>query len=225
MVSTSRSTCSRRRSPAWSTSRAPSSRAASSLRMGNSHPSLFPYEPLPCADGELIITAGNNGQFRRPVEGARRTGAGRRPAVPRQRDRTANREELRACSWWTGCGPARRWSGSANHRRGRALRSDQHRRRRRRVRRGGRARSRVRHGRRPSRPCATRSRSPAAVVATELPPPGWTSTAPRSATPAGWRDQRTTHDDPPDLAVTSSATRSACSDRTSPPTSWQGRVR
>src|ERR1700712_2615651 len=37
-------------------------------RMGNSHPSLFPYEPLPCADGDLIITAGNNGQFRRLVE-------------------------------------------------------------------------------------------------------------------------------------------------------------
>ena len=32
-------------------------------RMGNSHPSLFPYEPLPCADGDLIITAGNDGQF------------------------------------------------------------------------------------------------------------------------------------------------------------------
>ena len=25
-------------------------------RMGNSHPSLFPYEPLPCADRELIVT-------------------------------------------------------------------------------------------------------------------------------------------------------------------------
>jgi crotonobetainyl-CoA:carnitine CoA-transferase CaiB-like acyl-CoA transferase len=35
------------------------------FRMGNSHPSLFPYEPLPCADGDLIITAGNDGQFRR----------------------------------------------------------------------------------------------------------------------------------------------------------------
>ena len=32
-------------------------------RMGNSHPSLFPYEPLPTADGDLIITAGNNSQF------------------------------------------------------------------------------------------------------------------------------------------------------------------
>ena len=28
------------------------------FRMGNSHPSLFPYEPLPCSDGELIITSG-----------------------------------------------------------------------------------------------------------------------------------------------------------------------
>src|ERR687890_1879643 len=37
------------------------------FRMGNSHPSLFPYEPLPCADGELIIVAGNNEQFRRLV--------------------------------------------------------------------------------------------------------------------------------------------------------------
>src|SRR5436190_1258974 len=35
------------------------------FRMGNSHPSLFPYEPLPCADGELIITAGNAIQFRK----------------------------------------------------------------------------------------------------------------------------------------------------------------
>src|SRR5580698_8834805 len=35
------------------------------FRMGNSHPSLFPYEPLPCADGELIVTAGNDAQFRK----------------------------------------------------------------------------------------------------------------------------------------------------------------
>ena len=34
------------------------------FRMGNAHPSLFPYEPLPTADGELIVTAGNDGQFR-----------------------------------------------------------------------------------------------------------------------------------------------------------------
>jgi len=34
-------------------------------RMGNSHPSLFPYEPLPTADGEIIVIAGNDRQFRK----------------------------------------------------------------------------------------------------------------------------------------------------------------
>ena len=32
-------------------------------RMGNAHLSLFPYEPLQTCDGELIVVAGNNGQF------------------------------------------------------------------------------------------------------------------------------------------------------------------
>jgi crotonobetainyl-CoA:carnitine CoA-transferase CaiB-like acyl-CoA transferase len=34
-------------------------------RMGNAHLSLFPYEPMPTADGELIVIAGNDGQFRK----------------------------------------------------------------------------------------------------------------------------------------------------------------
>jgi crotonobetainyl-CoA:carnitine CoA-transferase CaiB-like acyl-CoA transferase len=34
-------------------------------RMGNAHLSLFPYEPLQTGDGELIVVAGNDGQFRR----------------------------------------------------------------------------------------------------------------------------------------------------------------
>lgn len=33
------------------------------FRMGNSHPSLFPYEPLPAADGEIIVVAANDRQF------------------------------------------------------------------------------------------------------------------------------------------------------------------
>ena len=33
-------------------------------RMGNSHLSLFPYEPLATGDGDLIIAAGNDRQFR-----------------------------------------------------------------------------------------------------------------------------------------------------------------
>jgi crotonobetainyl-CoA:carnitine CoA-transferase CaiB-like acyl-CoA transferase len=34
-------------------------------RMGNAHPSVFPYEPIPTRDGDLIVTAGNDGQFRK----------------------------------------------------------------------------------------------------------------------------------------------------------------
>ncbi|MEV1291008.1 CoA transferase [Pseudonocardia sp. NPDC049635] len=34
-------------------------------RMGNEHPSVFPYQPMPCKDGDLIVIAGNDGQFRR----------------------------------------------------------------------------------------------------------------------------------------------------------------
>jgi len=34
-------------------------------RMGNAHPSLFPYEPLPTASGDLVVTIGNDEQFRR----------------------------------------------------------------------------------------------------------------------------------------------------------------
>ena len=65
------------------------------FRMGNSHPSLFPYEPLPCADGELIITAGNDGQFRRLCEVLGLPELVDDPRFRRNEDRTANRDELR----------------------------------------------------------------------------------------------------------------------------------
>jgi crotonobetainyl-CoA:carnitine CoA-transferase CaiB-like acyl-CoA transferase len=64
-------------------------------RMGNSHPSLFPYEPLPCADGELIVTAGNNAQFRKLVEVLGVPELADDPRFSRNEDRTANRDELR----------------------------------------------------------------------------------------------------------------------------------
>jgi crotonobetainyl-CoA:carnitine CoA-transferase CaiB-like acyl-CoA transferase len=64
-------------------------------RMGNSHPSLFPYEPLPCSDGELIITAGNSGQFRKLVEVLGVPALAEDPRFARNEDRTANRDELR----------------------------------------------------------------------------------------------------------------------------------
>ena len=65
------------------------------FRMGNSHPSLFPYEPLPCADRDLIVTAGNNGQFRKLVEVLGVPELADDPRFARNEDRTANRDELR----------------------------------------------------------------------------------------------------------------------------------
>lgn len=64
-------------------------------RMGNAHPSLFPYEPLPTADGQLIVTAGNDGQFEKlcKVLGLEELLDDRRFA--HNQDRTANRELLR----------------------------------------------------------------------------------------------------------------------------------
>jgi crotonobetainyl-CoA:carnitine CoA-transferase CaiB-like acyl-CoA transferase len=64
-------------------------------RMGNAHPSLFPYEPLPASDGDIIIIAGNDVQFARLC-----TALGVPELIEDERfagnaDRTKNREELR----------------------------------------------------------------------------------------------------------------------------------
>lgn len=65
------------------------------FRMGNAHPSLFPYEALPTKDRDLIITAGNDKQFRSlcQVLGIEQVADDPRFAV--NADRTKNREELR----------------------------------------------------------------------------------------------------------------------------------
>ena len=34
-------------------------------RLGNTHPSIAPYETLECADGPIVVACGNDGQFRR----------------------------------------------------------------------------------------------------------------------------------------------------------------
>jgi crotonobetainyl-CoA:carnitine CoA-transferase CaiB-like acyl-CoA transferase len=65
------------------------------FRMGNSHPSLFPYEPLPCADGELIIVAGNDLQFRKLAQVLGIPELPDDPRFSRNEDRTANRDQLR----------------------------------------------------------------------------------------------------------------------------------
>jgi crotonobetainyl-CoA:carnitine CoA-transferase CaiB-like acyl-CoA transferase len=63
--------------------------------MGNAHPSLFPYEPLPTADDDLIVTAGNNAQFRKLCTVLGVPELADDPRFAENRDRTANREQLR----------------------------------------------------------------------------------------------------------------------------------
>jgi crotonobetainyl-CoA:carnitine CoA-transferase CaiB-like acyl-CoA transferase len=64
-------------------------------RMGNAHPSLFPYESLPTADLDLIIAAGNNGQFEKLCEILDLPELPRDPRFANTKDRTRNREALR----------------------------------------------------------------------------------------------------------------------------------
>ena len=132
------------------------------FRMGNSHPSLFPYEPLMCSDGELIITAGNNAQFRKLVEVLGVAELADDPRFARNEDRTANRDELRpllverlqtrsTMDWFreiiaagVPCGPVNTWTvASRSPRRSGSTRS-----------------SRSARATRWSRRCGTRSRSP-----------------------------------------------------------------
>src|SRR5262249_58452342 len=65
------------------------------FRMGNSHPSLFPYEPLPTGDGELIVTAGNDAQFRKLCEAIGAPELADDPRFANNSGRTANRDILK----------------------------------------------------------------------------------------------------------------------------------
>ncbi|MHC8609884.1 CaiB/BaiF CoA transferase family protein (plasmid) [Paenarthrobacter ureafaciens] len=64
-------------------------------RMGNEHPSIYPYEPLPTADGDIVLAIGNDRQFTTlcNVLGAPALATDPRFATPP--DRSHNRTELR----------------------------------------------------------------------------------------------------------------------------------
>jgi crotonobetainyl-CoA:carnitine CoA-transferase CaiB-like acyl-CoA transferase len=64
-------------------------------RMGNAHPSVFPYEPLPTADNDLIVAAANDGQFRRLCEVLGVPELAEDARFARNADRTEKRDELR----------------------------------------------------------------------------------------------------------------------------------
>jgi crotonobetainyl-CoA:carnitine CoA-transferase CaiB-like acyl-CoA transferase len=65
------------------------------MRMGNAHPSLFPYETMPTADRDLIIAAGNDRQFRSLCEVLGIPEVADDPRFGTNADRTRRRDELR----------------------------------------------------------------------------------------------------------------------------------
>jgi crotonobetainyl-CoA:carnitine CoA-transferase CaiB-like acyl-CoA transferase len=65
------------------------------FRMGNAHPSVYPYEPIPAADREMIIAAANDRQFQKLCEVLGIPEIARDERFLHNKDRTANRAELR----------------------------------------------------------------------------------------------------------------------------------
>ncbi|MFE2941218.1 CaiB/BaiF CoA transferase family protein [Streptomyces sp. NPDC059255] len=64
-------------------------------RMGNAHPSVFPYEPFPTADDDLIVAAANDTQFRALCAVLGIPEVADDPRFARNADRTAHRDALR----------------------------------------------------------------------------------------------------------------------------------
>jgi crotonobetainyl-CoA:carnitine CoA-transferase CaiB-like acyl-CoA transferase len=64
-------------------------------RMGNAHPSVFPYEPFPTADADLIVIAANDRQFQRLCTALGIPEVAEDERFLRNGDRTRNRDELR----------------------------------------------------------------------------------------------------------------------------------
>src|SRR5690349_9553282 len=63
-------------------------------RMGNAHPSVYPYEPLPTADRDLIVAAPNDRIFRKLCDVLGIPEVPDDPRFRRNADRTVNRAEL-----------------------------------------------------------------------------------------------------------------------------------
>jgi crotonobetainyl-CoA:carnitine CoA-transferase CaiB-like acyl-CoA transferase len=63
-------------------------------RMGNAHPNIVPYQDFPTADGDIILTVGNDGQFRKFAEVAGHPEWADDPRFASNKARVAHRKEL-----------------------------------------------------------------------------------------------------------------------------------
>jgi len=64
------------------------------LRLGNAHPNIVPYQDFPTADGDFILTVGNDSQFRKFAEVAGQPQWADDPRFLTNRLRVAHRAEL-----------------------------------------------------------------------------------------------------------------------------------
>lgn len=64
-------------------------------RMGNEHPSIYPYAPFSTGDGEIILAIGNDGQFARLCRALDQETLAQDPRFALADDRSRNRDELR----------------------------------------------------------------------------------------------------------------------------------
>ncbi|MFJ2334291.1 CaiB/BaiF CoA transferase family protein [Pseudomonas helleri] len=63
-------------------------------RLGNAHPNIVPYQDFPAADGDFILTVGNDSQFRKFAEVAGQPGWADDPRFVSNKQRVANRAVL-----------------------------------------------------------------------------------------------------------------------------------
>jgi crotonobetainyl-CoA:carnitine CoA-transferase CaiB-like acyl-CoA transferase len=63
-------------------------------RLGNAHPNIVPYQDFPTADGDIILTVGNDGQFRKFCEVAGLPALAADPRFSTNQARVAHRAEL-----------------------------------------------------------------------------------------------------------------------------------
>ncbi|WP_407729729.1 CaiB/BaiF CoA transferase family protein [Pseudomonas helleri] len=63
-------------------------------RLGNAHPNIVPYQDFPTADGDFILTVGNDSQFRKFAEVAGQPGWADDPRFASNKQRVANRAVL-----------------------------------------------------------------------------------------------------------------------------------
>jgi crotonobetainyl-CoA:carnitine CoA-transferase CaiB-like acyl-CoA transferase len=64
------------------------------MRMGNAHPSVYPYQPMPTGDRDVIIAAANDRQFRSLCEVLGIAEVADEPRFRLNADRTEHRDEL-----------------------------------------------------------------------------------------------------------------------------------